>query len=36
MWQWAALVLILVSVLMYWLVITTEGTYLGTRAVVAM
>jgi SAM-dependent methyltransferase len=35
-WPWAALALVLVLVLLYWLVITTEGTYLGTRAVVAM
>jgi len=35
-WLWVAGAVLVVAVVIYWLVITTEGTYLGTRAVVTM
>jgi ubiquinone/menaquinone biosynthesis C-methylase UbiE len=35
-WLWVALAVLSLAALLYWLVISTEGTYLGTRAVVIM
>lgn len=35
-WLWVALAALAIAAVFYWLVIITEGTYLGTRAVVIM
>jgi len=36
MWGWLIGGLVLVAVLLYWLLVTTEGTYLGRRVVVLL
>ncbi len=35
-WLWYVLAAIVAALLLYWMIIVTEGTYLGTRAVVMM